>query len=135
MKKILLITVGNISLSLGIAGIFLPVLPTTPFLLLSAACYVRSSKKLYLWLIHHRFLGLYIRSFIQYKAISLRAKIISLSALWIVMLSTIFFFISFLWLRALLFCIGIGVTVYLMHYRTLTEEMKNEIKKGEPGNS
>ncbi len=129
MKKILLVTAGNLSLSLGIAGIFLPVLPTTPFLLLSAACYVRSSKKLYLWLIHHRVFGLYIRSYILYKAISLRAKIISISALWIVMVSTIFFFISLSWLRILLFCIGIGVTVYLVYLKTLTKEMIEMEKK------
>ncbi len=129
MKKLFLITAGNLSLFLGIAGIFLPVLPTTPFLLLSATCYVRSSEKLYVWLINHRVFGLYVRSYILYRAISLRAKIISILALWIVMLSTILFFISLLWLRVLLFCIGLGVTVYLVHFKTLTAAMMAEIKE------
>ena len=128
MKKILLITAGNLSLSLGIAGIFLPILPTTPFLLLSAACYVKSSKKLYLWLINHKILGLYIRYYILYKAISLRAKVISVSALWVVMLSTIIFFVNPIWLRILLFCIAIGVTVYLVHFKTLTKEMMKKME-------
>lgn len=129
MKKILLLVAGNCSLSLGIIGIFLPVLPTTPFLLLSAACYMKSSQKLYSWLINHKILGLYIRSYIKYKAISLRAKIISITALWSVMMSTIIFFITFLWLRILLVFIALGVTLYLIHFKTLTKEMLNSFEK------
>ena len=132
MKKVLLLTAGNISLSLGIAGIFLPVLPTTPFLLLSAACFVRSSERLYEWLIHHKVLGLYIRSYIQYKAITRRAKIISISLLWAVMASTIVFFVDPLWLRILLACIGAGVTIHLIRFRTLTEEMRAEMTDEDP---
>lgn len=124
MKKILLLVAGNFSLSLGIAGIFLPVLPTTPFLLLSAACFMKSSRKLYLWLINHRILGLYVRSYILYRAISLRAKIVSIATLWAVMLCTIIFFIDLLWLRILLIFIALGVTVYLLQIKTLTEEMR-----------
>ena len=127
MKKFLLITAGNLSLSLGVAGIFLPVLPTTPFLLLSAACYVRSSQRLYNWLIHHRILGLYIRSYIEYRAISIRAKGVSIFALWAVILSTVLFFVDLLWLRLLLLAVAVGVTFYLLTIRTLTDEMKSEI--------
>ena len=123
MKKIILFIAGNISLSLGIIGIFLPVLPTTPFLLLSAACYMKSSEKMYTWLINHRVLGLYVRSYIKYKAISRRAKITSISVLWVVMISTILFFITLLWIRILLIFIAIGVTLYLVQITTLTKEM------------
>ena len=70
MKKYLLIIVGCISLGLGVIGMFLPVLPTTPFLLLSAGCFLRSSKSLYDWLLNHKHLGGYIRDFIEHKAIS-----------------------------------------------------------------
>ena len=131
MKKVLLMTAGNFSLSLGILGIFLPVLPTTPFLLLSAACYMKSSKRLYNWLINHKILGLYVRSYIQYKAISRRAKIISIAALWGVMMSTIIFFITLLWLRILLFFIAVAVTIYLLQIKTLTNEMIEFSKKSE----
>ncbi len=134
MKKYLLITAGNLSLSLGIAGIFLPVLPTTPFLLLSAACYVRSSRRLYDWLIHHRILGLYIRSYIEYRAISVRAKAVSIGTLWAVILSTTLFFVSTLLLRLLLLAVALGVTTYLLKIRTLTDEMKDTITlQGETG--
>ena len=126
MKKILLITAGNISLSLGIAGIFLPVLPTTPFLLLSAACYVRSSRKLYLWLVSHRILGLYIRSYIIYRAVSIKAKAVSVAALWAVILSTVIFFIDSDWLKVLLLLIALGVSTYIIRIKTLTEEMLKE---------
>ena len=77
--KYLLIILGSLSLALGVIGIFLPVLPTTPFLLLSAALYVRSSEKLYQWLINQKYLGTYIRNFREHHAIPLRAKIISIT--------------------------------------------------------
>lgn len=79
MKQYLLIILGTITLCLGIIGIILPLLPTTPFLLLSATCYVNSSKRLYDWLINHKVLGIYIRNFIIYKAITPRAKNLSIS--------------------------------------------------------
>ena len=81
--KYLLIILGSICLALGVIGIFLPLLPTTPFLLLSAALYVRSSEKLYQWLIHQMYLGTYIRNFRENKAIPLRSKIFSVSMVWI----------------------------------------------------
>jgi len=129
MKKIILIIAGNISLTLGVVGIFLPVLPTTPFLLLSAACFLKSSDKLYSWLIHHKLFGNYIQSYLKYKAISLRAKIISITALWIAIGSTIIFFIDTLYIRIVLAFIAVGVTVYLIKIKTLTKEMAEVLNK------
>ena len=63
MKKKLLILLGSLSLFLGLLGIALPLLPTTPFLLLSATCYFHGSDKLYRWLMTHPTLGPYIHSF------------------------------------------------------------------------
>ncbi|MBN2443189.1 MAG: YbaN family protein [Spirochaetales bacterium] len=120
MRKILLIIAGNISLGLGVAGIFLPILPTTPFLLLSAACFIRSSDKLYHWLAHHRIFGNYIRNYLKYKAISRKAKIVSISALWIVNISTILFFIDNLYIKIILVLVAVGVTIYLVKFKTLT---------------
>ena len=77
--KIFYTVTGTISLVLGIIGIFVPLLPTTPFLLLSAAFYFRGSPRLYRWLIQQKQLGPYIKNFREYRAIPLRAKIISLS--------------------------------------------------------
>ncbi|WP_373830933.1 YbaN family protein, partial [Bacteroides heparinolyticus] len=76
------IILGTISLVLGFIGIFLPLLPTTPFLLLTAALYFRGSPRLYQWLLNHKYLGTYIRNFRENKAIPLRAKIYSLLLMW-----------------------------------------------------
>lgn len=88
--KTLYIALGTLSLALGILGIFLPLLPTTPFLLLTAALYFKSSPRLYNWLLNHKHLGPYIRNFRENKAIPLRAKIISISLMWITMLYCVF---------------------------------------------
>ena len=79
--KILLTILGLISLGLGILGIFLPVLPTTPLLLLSAFLFLRSNRKLYEWLMNHPKLGPYISNFLHHKTIPLKIKIISISTL------------------------------------------------------
>ena len=91
--KTLYIVIGTISLALGILGIFLPLLPTTPFLLLTAALYFKGSSRLYNWLLNHRYFGPYIRNYRENKAIPLRAKIVSLVLMWGTMLYCIFFLI------------------------------------------
>ena len=75
--KYIYLFIGFLSLILGVIGIFLPVLPTTPFLLLSAALFFRSSPRAYDWLLAHKYLGPYIRSFREDRMIPLRAKIVS----------------------------------------------------------
>lgn len=85
--RIFLILCGCLAVVLGILGIFLPLLPTTPFLLLAAACFFRSSPRLYNWLISHKRMGPYIRNFREHRAIPLKAKVISVSMVWITMLT------------------------------------------------
>ncbi|MDR3119562.1 MAG: YbaN family protein [Mediterranea sp.] len=117
--KVLYIILGSISLALGIAGILLPLLPTTPFLLLTAALYFKGSSRFYNWLINHKYLGTYIRNFRENKAISLRVKIISVSLVWITILYCIFFIIDPLWLKSLLLCIAAGVSYHILSFKTL----------------
>ena len=81
--KSLLAFFGVVSLAFGVAGIFLPLLPTTPFLLLAAWLFVRSSPRLYDWLMSHPRLGEYIRNFREERAIPLRVKIVSVSLIWL----------------------------------------------------
>ncbi|MDE7069721.1 MAG: YbaN family protein [Alistipes sp.] len=81
--KILGIAAGSLALTLGIVGIFVPLLPTTPFLLLAAALYLRSSPRLYDWLLNQKYLGTYIRNFREHRAIPLRAKIVSVGLVWL----------------------------------------------------
>jgi len=117
--KILFTILGIVSLALGVLGIFLPILPTTPFLLLSAWLFAKSSEKLYNWLLNHKILGEYIRSFAVDKAIPLRIKIYSVSMLWIVMLITIFTAASQkLWLQILLAAVAVGVTIHILSFKT-----------------
>lgn len=104
--KVLYILFGTLSLALGIIGIFLPLLPTTPFLLLTAALYVRSSPRLYNRLLHHKYLPL-------------RAKIISVSLIWITILNCIFFIVPYWWLKAVLLLIAAGTSYHILSFKTL----------------
>lgn len=117
MKKYLLIIAGIISLSLGIIGMFLPILPTTPFLFLTAACFLRSSKRLYDWLLNHRRLGVYIKDFLVHKAISKRLKIVSVSTLWLTILFSVII-VKIIAIKILLILIAIAVSVHILHFKT-----------------
>ena len=118
MVKYLLIISGSICLALGVIGIFLPVLPTTPFLLLAAAAYVRSSEKLYQWLLNQRFLGTYIRNFREHKAIPLHAKIISISMIWITLTYCAITVSESIWVKAVFILLAIGVSWHILSYKT-----------------
>ena len=117
--KYLLVLLGSLSLILGVSGIFLPVLPTTPFLLLSAALYMRSSARLYNWLLSHKHLGPYIKNFREHKAIPLKVKIVSVTMVWLTLLYCAAFVAWVWWMSVLFIAIAIGVTVHILHYRTL----------------
>ena len=100
-------------IGISIIGIFLPILPTTPFLLLAAALYAKSSKRFYGWLINNRILGRYIKNYREGKGIPLKVKIIAISILWITIGYSAIFAIDILWVRILLVIIAIGVTVHI----------------------
>ncbi len=117
--KYILIILGSISLALGVIGIFLPLLPTTPFLLLSATLYVRSSEKLYHWLINQKHLGTYIRNFREYKAIPLRAKIISVTLVWITLLYCAISISESIYLSILLLLLATAISWHILSYKTL----------------
>ncbi len=109
-----LIVAGTFFLGLGILGIILPILPTTPFLLLSAACYSRSSNRFYKWLIGNRWFGKYISDYRSGKGIPIRAKIITVITLWATILFTVFTIVTHPILRLILFIIAISVTIHLL---------------------
>lgn len=83
MKRAFFVSAGTAALALGIAGIFVPLLPTTPFLLLASACYLRGSGRMHRWLLSHGRLGGYIRDFEAGRGVPRRAKIVAIGALWI----------------------------------------------------
>lgn len=119
MAKWLFIALGSLSLALGILGILLPILPTTPFLLLTAYLYLKGSPKLYNKLMSHKKLGTYIKNFQIHKAIPLKTKIYATVLLWVTILSSAIFFVNIIWVKILLIGIAIGVTIHILSYKTL----------------
>ena len=119
--RILLIIAGTLFAGLGILGIFLPVLPTTPFLLLAAACYVRSSQRLYNWLLNNRWFGSYIRNYLQGKGVPLKVKALTLTLLWGTIGFSVAFVVESIPFRIVLILIAIGVSLHVLSLRTLKE--------------
>jgi uncharacterized membrane protein YbaN (DUF454 family) len=126
MKKIIFRILGFTSLTLGIIGIALPILPTTPFLLLSSYLFLKSSERLYNWLLKNKILGQYIKDFQIEKSIPLKVKISSISLLWITISISNIFFINIIWIKLLLFAIAIGVTIHILHYKTKKNKKEDD---------
>jgi hypothetical protein len=114
-----LITTGTFFLGLGIVGIFLPLLPTTPFLLLAAACYARSSKRFYNFLLNNKWFGNYIKNYRERKGIPLKIKILSISFLWIVIGYAVIFVVHILLGKIVIILIAVGVTIHILSIQTL----------------
>lgn len=117
--RIFLTIIGLVSLGLGILGAFLPVLPTTPFLLLAATLFLKANKGLYNWLMNHPRLGPYIRNFLEHKAIPLRVKVISVSLVWVTLLYCAVWVAEHWALRTLFIVIAIAVSAHILSYKTL----------------
>ena len=119
IQRWLLIIIGLIAVGVGTIGIFVPLLPTTPFYLLAAACFFRSSDRLYRWLIGNKWCGPYIRNYREHRAIPRHAKIVALILLWGTIGHAVLALLDQLWLRILLVTIAAGVTIYLLSLKTL----------------
>lgn len=113
-KRRLLIGAGTLSTGLGIIGVFIPILPTTPFLLLAAACYMRSSERFYQWLINNRIFGAYVRNYIEGRGMPIRIKIFTILLLWLAIGLSITFGVQNIVIRIVLICIAIGVTAHIV---------------------
>ena len=116
-----LIVAGCVSLGVGVLGIPLPVLPTTPFLLLAAFCFARSSPRLLHWLMNNRLFGRYLRNYCEKKGVPARVKVYTLVLLWGVIGLSAFVAIDRWWLRILLLLIATGVTVHVLRLPTYKE--------------
>ena len=116
--KIVLNVIGCIAIVLAVLGVFLPLLPTTPFLLLASACFVRGSDRMHHWLRHHPLFGEYLRNFEDKRALPLRAKVVSLVLLWTSMIYSIYL-VKPLFLRIMLLAIAAGVTTMILRMKTL----------------
>jgi uncharacterized membrane protein YbaN (DUF454 family) len=113
----LLVAAGFLFFGLGVVGAFLPLLPTTPFLLLAAACFARSSERFYRWLLGNRWFGAYVRDYREGRGIRAKVKIFTVALLWVVILSSAAFAVSNVVVRIILLVIAAGVTVHIVLIR------------------
>ena len=134
LQKVILISLGLLCVGLGVLGIFLPLLPTTVFLLIAAACFARSSDRLYRWLLSHKWFGSYIKNWREHKALARKTKITILVILWMTLLISSFIGTDALWVRLILLAVGIGVTTFILRMNTLPENSTNEPREAWPQN-
>lgn len=122
LRRNLLLAAGTLFVVLGMIGMFIPILPTTPFLLLAAVCYARSSERFYRWLITNRWFGDYIRNYRAGLGIPLRQKVLTILLLWLSIGYAVGFVVSAWWLKLILVAIAAGVTFHLMKIKTYKPE-------------
>ncbi|MBK6751138.1 MAG: YbaN family protein [Pyrinomonadaceae bacterium] len=122
IRKALLIFAGTLCVGLGVLGMFLPLMPTTVFLLLAAYCYSRSSEKFHNWLLNNRWCGSYIRNYKSGKGISLRQKVSTIITLWASIGFSVWLLAGGFWLNLIMFAIALGVTIHLVMLKTYKSE-------------
>jgi len=127
--RILLIVTGTISVFLGIIGIFLPLLPTTPFLLLAAYCYAKSSERFYDWLLTNRICGKYIRNYREGLGIKPLHKLFTIILLWVTIGYSVIGIVNNNWIKLGLIIIAISVTIHLIKLKTYRSEQKENNHK------
>jgi len=124
IARVLLIVSGTFFVALGVLGIFVPVLPTTPFLLVAAFCYARSSERFLHWLLTNRWFGAYIKNYREGHGIPLREKILTIVALWLSISFSALYVVESWWGKLLLVAVAVGVTVHLFRIKTPRADAK-----------
>ncbi|MDA0351035.1 MAG: YbaN family protein [Chloroflexi bacterium] len=117
--RALLLGTGTLFVGIGVLGIFLPLLPTTVFLLIAAACYGRSSERAYRWLMTNRLFGRYLRNYQEERGATVRTKVVSIAFLWVGIGAAAYWIDAPIWLAAVLAAIATGVTIHLVRLRTI----------------
>jgi len=118
ITRFLLIIGGYFFVALGVLGVFLPLLPTTPFLLLAAYCFGRSSDRIHGWLINNKWFGEYIKNYQAGMGIPLHSKVTAIISMWLLLIASAIWGTEFLIVRIILFLIGAGVTIHLLRMPT-----------------
>ena len=131
VRQILLV-IGWLAVVLGVIGIFLPVLPTTPFLLLAAACFVRSSRRVYQWLVDHPRLGPWLLDYLEGNGIPLKGKIYTLITMWI-SIGISCWLVPLFWVRVGMLLSATLVSLYILRQKTLTVSSVRDGHDGTPG--
>lgn len=107
------LVLGSLALALGVLGIFLPLLPTTPFVLLAAACYARGSHRFYEWLLSNRTFGPIIMEWERHRSIPYRTKITAIALMSTTLAISIVFFVEPLWLKSALAAMGLALAIWM----------------------
>jgi hypothetical protein len=129
LKRWLLVAAGTACVGIGAIGIVVPVLPTTPFLLLAAICYTRGSERLYRALLSNRLFGSYIRNYLEGRGMTAKAKAWTLSLLWAGIALTAALATDSLVVRMLLAAVLVGVTIHILTVGTASTDVEF---KGKP---
>ncbi|MFT3743287.1 MAG: YbaN family protein [Pyrinomonadaceae bacterium] len=127
VRKAVLIFLGTVCVALGVLGMFLPLMPTTVFLLMAAYCFSKSSERFHNWLLTNRFLGKYISGYKSGKGISVRQKVSTIAVLWISISVSIWLLAASFWPTLLLIAVAIGVTIHLLWIKTYRPEQNAEL--------
>lgn len=129
--KIFLLVLGFLSTGLGFLGIFVPLLPTTAFLLLAAWAFARSSERFYNWLLNNRLFGKYITSYLEGRGVPRQTKIWSVVLLWITILASALFFVGNIWIQVLLLLIALGVSIHIITLPASDKDIRQKAEKKE----
>lgn len=120
--------IGSVLVGLGLLGIFLPVLPTTPFLLLASSCYLKSSGKCYRWLVSNRICGHILRDYKEGRGIPARTKLFAILILWLSIFISIRYVISSILIKVIVSTIAMTVTVYLILIKAKDDSNKDDVR-------
>lgn len=121
LKKGAYLIIGAISLLIGVVGLFLPIVPTTPLILLSAWCFFRSSPRIYEWVVSNERFGPTVKNFQEGRGITKATKIKAVIMMWLTISLTVYFYIRNYFIIALLYTISISVTIYLYRLPTIRD--------------
>ena len=126
MTKTLLKIAGYLAVGLGFIGAFVPMMPTTPFLLLAVYCFSKSSPNMKQWLLHNRTFGKYLSDYEAGNGIPTAVKITALITMWSSILFTVILLVDITWVRILLILISLAVSTHILNIKTLTENKENK---------
>lgn len=122
-----LLIAGFVAVALGLIGVFLPVLPTVPFLLLALACFTRSSERYYTWLLDHDHFGPMVRPYLDGRGIQRATKFKAIALLWASITVSILLMNEVLWVQGILLAVAFGVSLYLLRLPTAAIDDRDEV--------
>ena len=125
MKKKLLKIAAYTFVAWGLVGVFVPLIPTTPFLLLAAYCFARSNPMRNRWLYRNRIFGRYLLDYQQGRGIPSGLKASALITMWSAMMFTAIVLIDRRWIRILLFVVSLFVTIHILRIKTGGHDARN----------